>query len=175
MASTLLSVAEVREHLETGLSDAALGRLVDSQDERIRAFVGEHDGTITWEGESRNLSIVWLPRPAESITSVEERYYFESTWAAVAATEYYLSNGGRSVRRYAFGFQSYVRVIYEPVPENAQRTQALIDLVRLRTLDNGLAAESDDTYKTTSVDYSEAERRILEPLRHRYAGAGLMA
>ena len=90
MASDLLTVAEVKEHVETGLSDTALGRLIDAQDSYIRRMVGPHDPATTMVYETdRNLDEVtigaireratatlqriWLPRPAASISTVEDR------------------------------------------------------------------------------------------------------
>ena len=110
MASDLLTVDEVKEHVTTGLSDTALERLIDSQDAYIRRMVGQHDPatTMVYETDSGRdnargyrggpgLQRVWLPRPAASISKVEDRYLFDSVWTVRDGEDYYLSDGGRSV------------------------------------------------------------------------------
>ena len=177
MASDLLTVAEVKEHVTTGLTDAALERLIDAQDSYIRRMVGPHDPATTMEHETDNSRSgpvrerVWLPRPASSISKVEDRYLFDSAWTVRDDTEYYLSDGGRSVRvKHDFGewFRTEVRVTFTPVAENAERSQALIDLVRLELQDTGLESERDDTYRYTAKDKLKAQREIIMPLKHGY-------
>ena len=184
MASELLSVAEIKEHVTTGLSDEALGRLIDAQDSYIRRMVGPHDPTTTMVyetdgggGHYRDYTSgpgqdrIWLPRPAASIATVEDRYLFDSGWTVRDASEYYLSDGGRSVslnQHFREWFRELVRVTFTPFPENAERVQALIDLVRLETQDTGLAMERDDTYRYEAKDRTKARREIIAPLKHGY-------
>ena len=178
MASDLLTVDEVKEHVTTGLSDSALGRLIDSQDAYIRQMVGQHDPatTMVYE-EDRELGQqrIWLPRPAVSIATVEGRRLRDTMWTVWDASRYYMSDEGRSVQvlsgfdwGWSYGFQRRVRVTYTPVSENAERTQALIDLVRLETQDTGLASESDDTYSYKAKDKTKARREIIAPLKRGY-------
>ena len=180
MASDLLSVAQVKAHVTTGLPDAALERLISSQDAYIRSQVGQHDpaDTMVYEdeldpGEQR----LWLPRPAVSIAALEDRRRLDATWTVRDASAYYLSDEGRSVRTlWAWGggwhdrSQMRVRVTFAPVSENAERTQALIDLVRLETQDTGLESERDDTYSYKAKDKTTARLEIIAPLRHWYRG-----
>ena len=179
MASDLLTVAEVKEHVTTGLSDTALGRLIDSGDAYIRRMVGSHDPatTMVYEDDigpgSRS---IWLPRPAVSIATLEYRRLLDSAWTVRDAKTYYLSDEGRSVtvirRGWDWGrydqFQARVRVTYTPVSENAERTQALIDLVRLETQDTGLKSERDDTFSYEAKDKTKARREIIAPLKRGY-------
>ena len=175
MASTLLTVAQVRAHVETELSDSAFERLIDSQDARIRRMVGPHDGTLTVDNyRTDGLHRIWLPRPAETVTSVEERYETDATWTTVDSGNYYLSDEGNTINRTDTRFLPLAKIVYEPVAENDLRMQALIDLVRLRVADDAMASHTDGDFSATSVDYAREERRILEPLRHRDGGAGLL-
>ena len=176
MASVLLTVDEVKEHVTTGLSDAALGRLIDSQDAYIRQMVGQHDPATTMvyeEDRELHFQRIWLPRPAVSIAMIEGRRLRDTVWTVWDASTYYMSDEGRSVRvisgwDWTYGFQRRVRVTYTPVSENAERAQALIDLVRLEAQDTGLASESDDTYSYKAKDKTKARREIIAPLKRGY-------
>ena len=173
MASDLLTVDEIKEHVTTGLSDAALGRLIDSQDAYIRQMVGQHDPATTMVYEDdRGLGYqrIWLPRPAVSITTVEDRHPMDSAWAVRSDSTYYMSDEGRSVVIWGEFFRTRVRVTYTPVSENMERAQALIDLVRLETQDTGLESERDDTFSYKAKDKTRARREIIAPLKHGYRG-----
>ena len=172
MASDLLTVAEVREHVTTGLSDAALERVIDGQDAYIRRMVGEHDPatTMVYENDNRTIDCrFWLPRPASSIDMLEDRRRYYGGWFVRDASAYYLSDGGRSVNiSWGQSFRELVRVTFTPVPENIERAQALIDLVRLETQDTGLNSERDDTFSYTAKDKAKVRREVITPLKHGY-------
>ena len=181
MASDLLTVAEVKEHVTTGLSDAALERLIDAQDSYIRQIVGQHDPATTMVYEmdlDPGYQSIWLPRPAVSIATLEKRRRLDSAWTVQDAETYYLSDEGRSIQTtrnvwtwgwgWGHRFEMRVRVTYTPVPENAERTQALIDLVRLEMQDTGLEMERDDTYRYEAKDKTKARREIIAPLKRGY-------
>ena len=172
MASDLLTVSELKEHVTTGLSDEALERLIDSQDAYIRRMVGEHDPatTLVYEVEMTDYRRLWLPRPAVSIAMVEDRYLFrDSEWNVRDSTDYYLSDQGRSVNLGCRApFRERVRVTFTPVSENVERTQALINLVRLETQDTGLDSERDDTYSYQAKNKTKAQREIIASLKHGY-------
>ena len=173
MASDLLTVAEVKEHITTGLSDAALERLIDAQDAYIRRMVGEHDPetTMVYEDDHQALQSIWLPRPATAITSVEERRADQiSEWEVRASSSYRLTNQGRAIESIFRRFYEFVRVTFTPVPQNAERTQALIDLVRLETQDTGLQSERDDTYAYQAKNKTLARRQVIALLRPGYRG-----
>ena len=172
MASELLTVAQVKEHVTTGLSDEALGRIVDAQDAYIRRMVGPHDPATTMVYERDTLPGThrfWLPRPASSIATVEDRYLYDAVWTVRDDTGYYLSDGGRSVSLnhlyLSEWFREVVRVTFTPVSANAERAQALIDLVRLEAQDTGLQSETDDTFEYIAKDKTKARREIISPLK----------
>ena len=173
MASELLTVSEVREHVTTGLSDAALGRVIDGQDAYIRRMVGEHDpvSTMVYENDNRTIDDrLWLPRPAISIAMLEDRRRNYGGWYVRDESDYFLSDGGRSVNISSWGwpFRELVRVTFTPVSENIERAQALIDLVRLETQDTGLNSERDDTFSYTAKDKAKVRREVITPLKHGY-------
>ena len=171
MASALLTVAQVKEYVTTGLPDAALGLLIDAQDAYIRRMVGEHDPAATMVHEDQQLPSlrVWLPRPASSIALVEDRFPADSAWTVRAASTYYLSDQGRAVEL-GLGewFRTRVRITFTPVPQNDERIQALVALVRLESQDTGLESERDDTYAYKAKDKAKARLEIIEALKPRY-------
>ena len=169
--SDLLTVAEVKERVTTGLPDAALELLIDAQDSYIRRMVGEHDPatTMVYEDQQNPGRRVWLPRPASSIALVEDRYLADSAWTVRAPSTYYLSDQGRSVEvSWGQWFRTRVRITFTPVPQNDERIQALVALVRLETQDTGLESERDDTYAYQAKDKAKARMEIVAALKPRY-------
>ena len=144
-------------------------------------MVGPHDPATTMvyeEDLDRSYQSIWLPRPAVSIATLEFRRRLDSAWTLQDAEAYYLSDEGRSVQatsvHWTWGwgwgnrFETRVRVTYTPVPENAERSQALIDLVRLETQETGLESERDDTFSYKAKDKLKARRAIIALLKHWY-------
>ena len=185
MASDLLTVAEVKEHVATGLTDAALGRIVDAQDDYIRRMVGQHDPaspatTMSYTADQPGHRIP-LPRKATSITSVTVIPYY-GTERVVEAKYYSLESEGLAVQLYDYGgLYLYrpeldrIKVVFTPAPENDQRTNALIELVRLAVQDTGLDSERDDTYNYQSKNKMKAKMEIIAPLKHNHGGFGGLA
>ena len=165
--SDLLTVAEVKERVSTGLPDAALELLIDAQDAYIQRMVGEHDPatTMVYEDQGSRRLRVWLPRPASSIALVEDRFPADSAWTVRAPSTYYLSDQGRSAE-IGWGelFRTRVRITFTPVPQNDERIQALVALVRLETQDTGLDSERDDTYSYKAKDKAKARMEIIAAL-----------
>ena len=179
MASDLLTVDEMKEYLTTGLSDTALQRLIDSEDGWLRRMLGQHDPATTMVYETDRdpgYERIWLPRPAVSIATLEYRHPLDSAWTVQDASRYYLSDEGRSVQMLTSGWswgwygrsRTQDRVTFTPVSENAERTLALIKLVRLETQDTGLESERDDTYSYKVKDNMKARREIILPLKRGY-------
>ena len=180
MASTLITVGQLMEHVETDLSDEALTRLLESADaEIIRAF-GPHDGEQSALVAGRGYRI-WLPRPADSISEIVEWGGWETPGDAdpVSADKYHLEHGGRTIWRTDTPFMTNVQVTYTPVADNPRRIAVLIDLVKLEVQFSGLASERVGSYQSNSAlsdgNTMLVERnRILSRLRQNYAGAGLL-
>lgn len=166
----LLTVDQIREHVETGLSDDALTRTMNAEEAYIIQMAGPNDGslTVTVDGGSWT---AWLPKPASSITSIHE--YYTNSANMTEVTQYNVINGGRGIRKFTTAWERYVEVEYTPVSDDMLRMQALIELVQLAVQDEGLASSIDDTYQTVSYDRAMQRRKIIEPLRHRYAGVAL--
>ena len=187
MASDLLTVAEVKEHVATGLTDAALGRIVDAQDDYIRRMVGQHDPaspdtTMSYTADQPGHHIP-LPRKATSIASVTVIPLYNAAERVVEAKYYSLASEGLAVQLYDYGgFYGLhypeinrIKVVFTPAPENDQRTNALIELVRLAVQDTGLDSERDDTYNYQSKNKMKAKMEIIAPLKHNHGGFGGLA
>ena len=179
MASDLLTVAEVKEHVATGLSDTALERIVDAQDAYIRHMVGEHDpvSTMSYTADQPSQRIS-LPRRATSIDSVTILYAYGGS-QVVGSRYYWLANDGLAVQIYEYYLyypeMDRIMVVFTPAPENAPRANALIELVRLAVQDTGLDTERDDTYQYKAKDKLRARKEIIAPLRHNHGGFGVLA
>ena len=178
MASDLLTVTEVREHVETGLPDDALERVVDSEDAYMRAQVGIHDpaGDMTYTDDNPGRRIS-LPRPASAITSVTRDSWYGFSYE-IPARNYRLQDEGRAVWIYDYWTSErydQMTIVFTPLPENAERTKALIELIRLAIQDTGLSMERDDTYQYAAKPMSKTRRQIIAPLRHNHGGFGVLA
>lgn len=179
MASTLISVPEMRSHVESDLDDKALERLVDAADAEVIRAAGPHDGEQTVTLLHQTGSLVWLPRPATSIKLLKEAQDEQAivTVAELLPHTYMFTVGGRAIRRINGYWLPIVQVTYTPVPDNSRRVQALIDLVKLEVQYSGLSSEGVGTYRGQGGPawWNSEKQRILRGLRQNYAGAGLLA
>ena len=98
MTSSLATLDQIREHVETGLPDAALNRIVAAADADIQKAAGPHDGERSVEVNG-GCQDIFLPSPATSIASVTEGSYFDAALETVDANDYVSLYGGRVLRR----------------------------------------------------------------------------
>jgi hypothetical protein len=91
----MLTVAELRKHVESPLEDDALRRLLDAAAEDIAQFTTV-DEYITPVG-----NLLPLPHPAQSVTAVVENS------VTLAANDYALSSSGLLLRRLDTGTNPY--------------------------------------------------------------------
>lgn len=128
-----LDVAAMRQHVTTPLEDDALGRLITAAYEAIDARIGA-------EGDTGELlhgvgDLIMLARRAAAITSITE--VRGTTELDLAADDYELRPGGRSLRRLATGTNPAYRwrgrndVRYTPMVTEADRDRVAIALVKL--------------------------------------------
>jgi hypothetical protein len=167
MTATLLTVTNLREHIETGMTDAALQRVLDAEEAEIIRRHGPH-ATATetvWGGG------IWLllARTPSVITSVTEVTQNVST--LLAADDYTVWSGGRLERSpYGTHPASYwaprVDLVYAPEDWTAQRRAVLIRLVQLTIQYQGVQAESigSGDYSMTALDYAAERTRLLNSL-----------
>lgn len=166
----LLTVTQIREHVETDLGNDALQRIIDSEDGEItRRFGAATTQTETLKGGE---SYVFLSRLVSSITSVTEEV--NETTTTLAVDDYDLwwnqaierdSDGtnGRST------WGDKVTVVYVPQTTTPQRTLLLIQLVQLAVQYRGVQSASigSGDYSATYHDYQRERERLFRKLEPR--------
>lgn len=163
----ILTVDEVREHVETDLGDSALGRIVDNADQEIIDRLGAL-ASQTEVIQGHGLYTLSLARRAASITSVVEK--IDDTDYTLAATDYDLLGDGYTLRRTqgtsypALAWSGIITVVYVPhggtTGELAARKKLLADLVRLDCAYTATQSSEIGGVSRTSLDHG-AERDAL--------------
>lgn len=181
MTATLLSVVELRQHIETDLPDTALALIMESEEAEIVRRYGPHatatdvlSGGEWFPLQMAGLSGVtgWLvlSRPAVSIVSIVETTFDVSL--ALTTGDYTLWPGGR-LEREGFGpnpgswWGESVTIVYIPVDMTAQRALVLVQLCKLALTFTGLKSESIGDYSATSADYQVEREKALRSLAPR--------
>lgn len=130
---TILTVAELREHVPTTLVDDAVQRLLDAAEAEIVRVAGAPGSTTELlAGGGRFLT---LSKPASAFTSVTETRYGDVT--LLATDDYLVHPGGYLLERQTGGANSrhtwfgQVAVIYTPVDDEDIRIGVQIDLMNL--------------------------------------------
>lgn len=160
----LLTVAELKEHVSTGLSDSALRRYLDAGEAEIVRFSGAI-ATAT-EYHVGGGSTVPLDRAASSITSVDELASDGTVSTSLAADDYRLAADGYVVERLQTGtnpratWYGRVKVTYTPTDDTDARIIDLVDLVKLQLAYEGVASHSEDAFSAEQGDY-EAQRLAI--------------
>lgn len=142
---TLLDVAALREHITTGLVDAALQRLLDDAEAEIVRYAGPVGSVVEIvRGGGSQLAV---SRPIASITAIRER---DDNYSPITvATDDWEQIGQFVLSRLRFGTNSVgfwrgpVRVTYEPVDDTATRKVVQVELVKIEIANNpALASET---------------------------------
>ena len=196
MVSDLIETHLMETLVQSGLPDQALDIYIDAADNRIVTEVGPHDGELAQFEDFPNggysaggislpaslysnslHSNVYLYRPAVSIAEVKVWEYglSEADGSVLDEAQYRVDHGGRVLVRVDAWWETHVKVTFTPVAENPKRRQALVQLVKLALAFDGYKTESIGSTSRTTVNYVTEERRILNTLRHKYAGASLLA
>ena len=175
MASTLISLEDLRDHLETGLVDDALEQLVDDIDTDIIRLFGPHDGELTIKTRPGSfMKMAVLPRPAASVASISHRHDLHTDETSIEVEDYELIHGGRALhKRWGFWHQN-VTVTFTPVEDNKRRVQVLVDVARLELQFTGVLRQQTGSYTEWTLDLVKERNRILGRLRQPYAGAGML-
>jgi hypothetical protein len=168
---TILTVDEVREHVETDLGDDALERLVEAADQEIIDRLGvlaSHTEFLEGEG----LKELPLARRASAITSVVER--IEDEEYSLAASDYELLDDGYKLRRKqgssypALLWRGQVTVVYVPhggaTAELAARKKLLADLIRLDCAYRARASEAIGDGSYTALDHSAERSKLFQQM-----------
>lgn len=173
---SLITIAEVRALISTGLADVDLQAVVDRVEAEITRKIGapqDDTGILqivkTLAGEGPNL---FLPTEITSIGSILEVEEGNVTYL-VPATEYRVWAGG-VIERLPEGanWEDRVIVAYIPVDDRLLRKGAIIDLVRLdlsRTTFGSESIAGEYSY-SGAVDFEKERKRILRRLAFPVAG-----
>jgi hypothetical protein len=165
----LLTVDEMRDHVETDLVDDALEQIIDAADAEIIRRLGPVAAqTEVLPGGDLYLS---LAREASAITAVTERFLVDGF--GVQNTPLNLANdvsllaSGRRVERLFTGdnpssaFRGVVTIAYAPADTTAERKLLLVKLVKLDVKYSGLVAKSIGDVRTQFVADHAGERLAL--------------
>lgn len=164
----ILSVDELREHVNSGLGDPALQRLLDAAEEAIIARAGATGARTEYAGGGS--LYVTLSRPAASITSVTETLSLDDT--VLATDDYLIGAGEMLMERLSSGtnprmvWGDRVAVVYSPVSDDATRAKVQIDLCKLALdVDPGVTEEQiGDWSQKFSGSLQEESDKVLAQL-----------
>ncbi len=163
---TLMVVKEVRNHVETGLVDDALERIMDSVEEDIDQEFGAVASQVDdLEGKTKS---IFMTRPIGSITSIMETV---GTTDITLATNDYKRRHNSQIDRLNTGTNSRnkwgdrVLVTYVPVDDTKRRQMVYIRLIELALKYNALKGENSGDYSSTSAEYEKERLGILRGLR----------
>lgn len=139
----ILTVDELREHIESPLGNDALQLLLDAAEELIVARAGASGArTEIIDGGGRYLPV---SRPIDSISSIKE---LVGTTETTLAADDYLERGDLLLQRLEYGtnpssyWRGRVTVAYTPATDDASRKKVQLDLCQLAlTYQPGLAEE----------------------------------
>lgn len=164
----LLTVTEIREQVQTDLTNAALKKIYDAELKRIEVKVGKTSAVIETKFAG-GLVDLFTQRPIGTINSINERKTPAATQVTLATNDY-RAFGPRGLRRLATGTNgaSYwgqeVVIDYDPVDDIDRRNLALVELVRIAVEERALASEKDGDYQATYRDPKRARRETLAGL-----------
>jgi hypothetical protein len=153
-----LTIAIVRTHIETDLTDDAVQRLIDAAEEDL----GSEAAVIEYSS-GLGRKIIFLRRAASVISTVVE--HASDGDVTLAASDYRLLDA-RMLERLSTGtnpssnWDEKVTVTYVPNDLN-RRTQASLDLVRLSAERRGVGSEGSGDYRFTGLDCEAERKRIL--------------
>lgn len=169
----LISLAELKTHIEAELADAALTQLLNAADQAviqrygaISSQVDEYVIDSDAYPDGRDKYVVLTRKPA-SITSITEQM-FSGDADTLAADDY--DWRGLMVERLADGTNGRNRwghrvvVTYVPYDDTHQRIPVIVNLVKLELAYRGLQAEKAGDYSMTATDYRQERERILGSL-----------
>lgn len=164
---SLITTDELREHVETDLSDDALQRLIDANEKEIIRKFGAHATQIDYVEPGRS-DCLFLSRPPSEITEVVERW--GDTETTLSADDYELIANWKRLNRLSTGtnptsfWGDRVKVTYTPVDQNDERKGVLVDLCKLEIEYTGNAADSSGDVKATKKELRAARAGILSRL-----------
>lgn len=134
----ILTVDELREHVNSGLPDDALQRLLDAAEAAIVGRAGAAGERTEIVGGGNRFVSLARPLDAAQTVAITEQTPYGSTVTTLSANDYLVRNGGMLLERLSTGdnprqtWYGYVTVTYTPESDEALRRGVQIDLVNLQ-------------------------------------------
>jgi hypothetical protein len=177
-ATSLITTTQLRAHLSTTLSDAALQEIIDAEEAAIVERYGAHTANQVEEFEDECPGALLFPkRKVSSVVSIVEKWanMFIGGYSGTTldASDYEIVPGGKEIRRLPSGtnplssWGQRVTLTYVPVADTARRVMALVALCTLSAnYRAGLKSESvgGGEYSYTAGDLQGEREQILARL-----------
>lgn len=175
-ATSLITPTQLREHIETTLTDDALQTIIDAEESALNDAVGSLGTQIEEFDDATPGDLIFPARTISTITSIVEKWpdNFLGGYQPVTldANDYEIVPGNKSIRRLGSGTHSAtlwgrrVVVTYTPNAETAKRVLALINLCKLNIAYTGLKSESigGGEYSMTQGEYDTQRAQIIAGL-----------
>lgn len=167
--TTLVSVEQVRQRVQTAASDVTIQDILDTEEaELIRRYGAHGDGSATvTETHTPTNGQLFLQRPIATLTSVTEAASLGATGTALTSTQYQLWAKQGRIERLPRGVSwgAAVTVVYAPADDRAKRRRVIIELVRLALEQTAMQAESvAGEYSYTAGDFETQRRNLYRSL-----------
>jgi hypothetical protein len=165
----LLSVDELREHVETALPDSALERLLASAEQAISAWAGplefDEDAVqaVTETVSAPGRTLLRLRQVPAAITSATDATGADET--LLDAAEYRISD--RYLRRLGGAtWGERTTVVYAPADDSATRRTVLVQLVQLElNVQPGMASQGAGSWQESYGRYLRQRNELLRAIR----------
>lgn len=186
--ASLISPTELKTHVQTTLSDAALQQIIDGEEADIIERFGPHVTQVEELEDELPGDEIFTTRKVSSVTEIVETVLtydqfmagFTQSETTLSSDDYEIIPGGAGVRRLDTGtnplshWGQRIKITYTPADASAKRVLALINLCKINLAFNGLLSESvgDGEYSYTQGDYESQRDSIFNSLRNsvrRYA------
>lgn len=166
----LLTVAELREHVESALPDTALERLLAGCELAIAGWAGplsfDEDGAVEAVTETMNApgrTLLLLRQAPVAVTSVTDIH--GGIEADLDASEYRIE--GRHLRRLAMALWGERTVVtFTPTDDSAIRRTVLVQLVQLElNVQPGMASQGAGGWTESYGRYLRQRNELLRAIR----------
>lgn len=179
---SLVSIADVRMLVRTSLTDTQLQALIDREEKYVVRYFGapyvDDDTPVTETLNGARAANLYLRRRAKSIVSVDEVLYLGGTTYRLDPSLYFHWELEGRIQRLpslaqenALGIPgalwgAVVTVVYVPFDDNEERTDVIIELVRLAIERTAMKSENIAGEYSYSAPEWETERvKILRRLK----------
>ncbi len=164
---SILTVDQLREHIETDLGDDALQRLADGAEGTIIASVGSLTARVdVLEGLDR---AIYATASVSSVTSIKERDFDSDDQVTLSTDDWRREYGKRFIRlqdgsNSRFEWARHVELTYVPDIDTGILQTVQIALVKLGVVYSGAERETDGEFEFSHPDNAAAVKAAMFPL-----------